>query len=208
MVIERASGQLSLGLVTVIALACAPVLQQGVARAWVDAMTPALAFGLAIGSVLVIAALCALGIAQQVWRRAAPAARLRRFIGHVRDNLFASRVGFAQFASSMLVVATYIGVFLLCARAIGVDRPLPELWVLVPPVLMAMAIPLSVAGWGLREGAAALVWILAGLSASEGVAISLVYGAIVMLSSLPGAAVLIKRTRVPVHQGVGPRVDA
>jgi len=205
--IERASGQLSLALVTLIALGCAPTLRQGLVDTIAGAVTPAAVVVLIAGLALVVAALCGLGIVQPIWARAAPAARLQRFIGHLRDNLFTSKVSLAQFASSVLVVATYVAVFVLCARAIGVERPLTELWVLVPPVLMVMAIPLSVAGWGLREGAAALVWMLAGLSASEGVAISLAYGAIVLVSSLPGAVVLLMR-RSPASTTAGARADA
>ncbi len=63
----------------------------------------------------------------------------------------------------------------------------------MPWVLLAMAIPLSVAGWGIREGAAALVWQAAGLDAAEGVAASVSYGLVVLLSTLPGALVLQRR---------------
>ncbi|MEX2467280.1 MAG: UPF0104 family protein, partial [Gemmatimonadota bacterium] len=68
--------------------------------------------------------------------------------------------------------------------------PFLELAPLVAPVLLAMLIPFSVAGWGLREGAAAAMWVAVGMSASEGVAISVAYGAIVALGTLPGAVVL------------------
>ncbi|NNM34814.1 MAG: UPF0104 family protein, partial [Gemmatimonadetes bacterium] len=51
--------------------------------------------------------------------------------------------------------------------------------------------PISVAGWGLREGAAALLWSAAGLTTAEGVAVSVAYGLIVLLSTLPGLAVLL-----------------
>jgi hypothetical protein len=60
-------------------------------------------------------------------------------------------------------------------------------------VLLAMALPLSMAGWGLREGAAALLWAAAGLDVAQGVAISISYGLVVLLSTLPGAWVLARR---------------
>ena len=63
----------------------------------------------------------------------------------------------------------------------------------VAGVLLAMAIPLSIAGWGVREGAAALVWQAAGLDPAQGVAISISYGVVILLSSLPGALMLLRR---------------
>jgi hypothetical protein len=51
-----------------------------------------------------------------------------------------------------------------------------------------------VAGWGIREGAAALIWHAAGLDVAEGVAISISYGVVVLLSSLPGALMLLPRS--------------
>jgi len=108
-----------------------------------------------------------------------------------RLALFARTVLPLQLLGSLALVASYIVVYFCCARAIGIGRPAAELLPLIPPVLLAMAIPLSVAGWGVREGAAALVWLLAGLPPAEGVAISVVYGVVVLVSSLPGAAVLL-----------------
>jgi hypothetical protein len=67
-------------------------------------------------------------------------------------------------------------------------------------VMLAMALP-SVGGWGLREGAAAWAFGAAGLDAGQGVETAVVYGVIVLVASLPGAAVLMLewfgRTRRP-----------
>ncbi|HEX7746519.1 MAG TPA: UPF0104 family protein, partial [Micromonosporaceae bacterium] len=64
--------------------------------------------------------------------------------------------------------------------------------------LLAMAVPANVAGFGPREGVAAWAFGAAGLTAAQGVATAVVYGALVLISSLPGAAVLVvRRMRVP-----------
>jgi hypothetical protein len=60
-------------------------------------------------------------------------------------------------------------------------------------LLMAMVIPLTVSGWGIRESAAAVLWPVAGLPAEQGVALSVGYGAAVFLVSLPGALALLFR---------------
>jgi hypothetical protein len=53
-----------------------------------------------------------------------------------------------------------------------------------------MTLPLSIGGWGPREGVTAWAFGAAGLGAAGGVATAVVYGVMVFVSSLPGAAVL------------------
>ena len=57
-------------------------------------------------------------------------------------------------------------------------------------VLLAAALP-NVGGWGPREGVTAWAFAAAGLGASLGVATAVVYGVMVFVASLPGAAVLV-----------------
>ena len=54
-----------------------------------------------------------------------------------------------------------------------------------------MLIPVTVAGWGLREGAAAVLWGAVGLAAADGVVVSVAYGLLVLIGSLPGALFLM-----------------
>ena len=67
--------------------------------------------------------------------------------------------------------------------------------------LLAMVPPTNVAGWGPREGVAAWAFDAAGLGAAQGVATAVVYGAMVLVASLPGAVVLVaawlRRARPP-----------
>ena len=104
---------------------------------------------------------------------------------HLTPGAFA-----AQVVSAAVVVATYLTTFVLAARAVGVETPLSILLPLVAPVLMSMLIPVTVAGWGLREGAAAVLWGVAGLTAADGVAVSVAYGLLVLAGSTPGAVFL------------------
>ena len=101
----------------------------------------------------------------------------------------------AQLASAVLVVGTYLATYVAAARAVGVETPLPVLLPLVAPVLMTMLIPVTVAGWGLREGAAAVLWEAVGLTAADGIVVSVAYGLLVLLGSLPGGVVLLLSPR-------------
>jgi uncharacterized membrane protein YbhN (UPF0104 family) len=65
-------------------------------------------------------------------------------------------------------------------------------FILLPLALLALlagALP-NVGGWGPREGVTAWAFAAAGLGASRGVATGVVYGVMVFVATLPGAAVL------------------
>ena len=122
---------------------------------------------------------------------------------HLTPGAFAAQLG-----SAAVVVATYLATFVLAARAVGVETPLPVLLPLVAPVLMSMLIPVTVAGWGLREGAAAVLWGVAGLTAADGVAVSVAYGLLVLAGSAPGAVFLIAGLRRGRFRAGAPRGSA
>lgn len=177
--IERASGQLALLLCAALALACSPAFATNLLAALVRG------WGGAPAAMMIVAGVLALALLAVLIRR--PGARLRQFAHDIGRGLLASRVWPRQAVASLLVVASYVAVFVCCARAIGDQTPVTTLAPLLTLVLMAMAIPVSVAGWGVREGTAALVWIIAGHEPGQGVAISIIYGAVVLVSTLPGA---------------------
>jgi hypothetical protein len=94
--------------------------------------------------------------------------------------------------TSLVAAAGHVGVFLVAAHAAGIHAPLVELMPLALVVLLAAAIPLSIAGWGPREGAAAWVFAGAGLGATEGATVAIVYGVLALVATLPGAFLLTR----------------
>jgi glycosyltransferase 2 family protein len=101
-------------------------------------------------------------------------------------------------AASVVTTAGHTAVFLVAARAAGVRAAPAVLVPLALLVLVAMAIPLSVAGWGVREGASAWLFGAAGLGADAGVTVATAYGTMALVAVLPGAAVLlVDRIRAP-----------
>ena len=135
----------------------------------------------------------AAGVALAV--RARPAgrsrwARLRSAAARdLRDGLLARRAWPAIALASALVVAGHAVTFLIAARTAGATAPPSQLLPLALLVLLAAALP-NVGGWGPREGVTAWAFAAAGLGASLGVATAVVYGVMVFVASLPGAAVL------------------
>jgi uncharacterized membrane protein YbhN (UPF0104 family) len=122
------------------------------------------------------------------WRRALSAVR-----GDVRAGLFTGRTWLGVLAASSGVVLGSLATFLLAARTAGAVAPLLQLVPLTMLALLAMGLPVNVAGWGAREGAAAWAFGAAGLTAAQGVATAVTYGVLVLAASLPGAVVLVAR---------------
>lgn len=92
-----------------------------------------------------------------------------------------------QLFTAILVTVANLAAYAATARALGVDIPIGTLLPLIAPVLLVMMLPISVAGWGVREGAAALLWTATGLDVAQGVAVAVAFGLLFLVAALPGA---------------------
>jgi glycosyltransferase 2 family protein len=193
---ERAAGQVVQAVVTVVVLLVLP--------SPVRPAMPLVAIALVVGAVgVVLLARSRPGGGRSPW------ARLRRAVaGDIRDGLLARRAWPGIALASVLAVAGHAATFLIAARTAGVPAPLSRMLPLVLLVMLAMVLP-SVAGWGPREGVAAWVFGAAGLGAERGVATGVVFGVMVLVASLPGAAFLViarfRRSGPPEHPEPLPR---
>lgn len=96
-----------------------------------------------------------------------------------------------QVLLSLGTVLANLGAFACAALATGVDLPALTALILIPPILFTMLIPITVSGWGLREGAAAALFPVAGFSAEAGLAASVAFGLMFLASSLPGLVIML-----------------
>ncbi len=167
--IERLAGQVAMWMLAALGLALSPLTLGG--PLWVAAC------GLLAG----------LGGAWAVVRVARASGGLA---GLLRRAWLAEGAWRLQAPLSPLIALSYVLVFAICARALGQAWHPGALMTLVPLTLLAMTVPLSLGGWGLREGAAAALWPLIGLAAGEGVAAAALYGLVCLAGALPGAIFL------------------
>lgn len=123
--------------------------------------------------------------------RAAPA--VSRAASYVRQGLSTRRTWIGVVLATAAVLAGHLATFLCAARTAGATAPLSLLAPLTLLALLAMALPVNIAGWGPREGMAAWAFGAAGLTAAQGVATAVAYGVLVLVATLPGAAVLVLR---------------
>jgi len=96
-----------------------------------------------------------------------------------------------QIALSVIIALLTSAGFYASAKATGTTLPLSTLFTLIPLVLTAMLIPLSIGGWGWREGAAAALFPFAGASASAGIATGIAYGAMLLIAALPALILMV-----------------
>ena len=177
-IFERLSAQAVMTTVAVLSLMFLPVTVDGNSRSLVVA-----AGVLAVGIVVVAV----------VWvrRQSAVKSLVGRVIAEVGAAHWSPSALATQLISGSIVVATYLITYLVAARAVEVETPALVLLPLVAPVLMSMLVPVTVAGWGLREAVAAILWGAVGLTAGDGVVVSVAYGLLVLLGSCPGAVLLL-----------------
>jgi uncharacterized membrane protein YbhN (UPF0104 family) len=136
------------------------------------------------------AALVVRGAARRGRSRLARAARA--VAEDLRCGLLAADVWPQLMLASVLVVAGHTATFVIAARVAGSTAPLSELVALLLVVQTATVIPLSLGGWGLREGAAAWAFAAAGLGAATGVTIATLYAVLMLAAVAPGAGLLLR----------------
>lgn len=103
----------------------------------------------------------------------------------VKDRAWAVQTGL-----SLAILATYIAIFLLASTAIGAPLPFVATLTAIPLALLAMLIPAGFGGWGTREAAAMALWPFLGATSADGLAASLLYGALSLAGAAPGILIL------------------
>lgn len=85
------------------------------------------------------------------------------------------------------VIASVAGYFV--ALSLGIGLNILQALTLIPVALIAVLIPISVAGWGVREGVIVFLLGLVGIPESHGLSLSVAYGIITVIAALPGGLI-------------------
>jgi glycosyltransferase 2 family protein len=127
-------------------------------------------------------------------------------------NLFyrlANRLNSLYADKSVLIKHIFIsvGVHLLTVMAIyaialsiDVKLSFQTFLIAIPPVFLLMIVPLSLAGWGIREGAMIGILMLVYEDKTKILAISILYGLLLILSALPGSFFWIKGVKNKINE--------
>lgn len=184
-VLERVSGQVSLWLVVLVGLVVWGA-QSGVRVALI---VLAAAFTAAILVVLFVRIpAIARGRIGKWWSIG---------IAEAREAFVHRGAWITQLGLSLLSVAVLVVMYAACVEAVGATLRLSQLIFIAPTLLALTTLPLSVGGWGVREVASAVLFEVAGLDPSAGVAASAAFGAVNLVAALPGVWFWARREAPP-----------
>jgi glycosyltransferase 2 family protein len=107
------------------------------------------------------------------------------------------------FLISFVIMVVTSFVQLAIARSMGLDIPAVYFFLFNPLIAFVLVVPVSVNGIGLKEAAFVFFFGLVGVAQPAALSISLVFHAIIVVSSLPGGALwLRRRTLAPPEQPI------
>ena len=189
-VIERLAGQVGLLFVFLGSLALVIIFPVGLSLpSWL-----LVAIGLVLAGLILFATfVAALGRRND--------SSLGRFLAEawskLRLTLFAKRVFWLQAILSLSTAFLNVSAFIVSAWAIGAEIDLLASFVVIPIVLLAMLVPLTIGGWGVREALAAGLFPIIASNPTEGLAASVAFGLVFLFASMPGlvSVFMINRSR-------------
>ncbi len=107
-------------------------------------------------------------------------------------KVFTGEVFWRHTILSFFVVASYILIYIISAKSLGISIDYFAFLVFSPLILLSMTLPVSIGGWGVREFTALLISFLLGLSASASISVAIMYGVLNLICSLPGVYFFLK----------------
>jgi uncharacterized protein (TIRG00374 family) len=111
---------------------------------------------------------------------------------HLAMVLATPRQSLVQLLLSVAVHFLSMLAIFLIGRSVELDFSLTTYLVVVPPAILLTLIPLSLAGWGIREGALIGLFTLLGADKVTVLSMSILYGIVLIVASLPGLLVYLK----------------
>lgn len=115
--------------------------------------------------------------------------RISSQLNQVLHNI--SSISFHLIISILIHLFSIINIYLI-GQSVGLDYDLVTMAVVVPPVILLTLIPVSLAGWGIREGAMIGLFGLIGAASVNVLSMSILYGIILIVASLPGLYIFLQ----------------
>jgi uncharacterized protein (TIRG00374 family) len=150
------------------------------------------------GALIAVAALARFGARLTLFASRLPAAAE---VVRIFEDVWCFRKGRAlieQVWTSAIVHLNGIVAFALVGKALGLDISLVDYLVVVPLVFLVALIPISFAGWGLRELGSVSLFGQIGVPPEQATSMSLLFGLMLIVAGIPGIA-LFAATRKPVR---------
>lgn len=115
-------------------------------------------------------------------------------------SVIASRAIFERHSGPKIAVLSFAVHFLTVVtawctvRAISAPADFEQIFFLIPPIVLITMLPISIAGWGVREAAMIVAFGYAGLTQTDGLMVSILFGASYFIVGAIGGLVWILGT--------------
>jgi uncharacterized membrane protein YbhN (UPF0104 family) len=111
------------------------------------------------------------------------------FSRNSRGLMLSKNPGISMTVMSLCIhLLSIISVYLL-SISMGLNIIWTDLLLIIPLVIFFVALPISIAGWGVREGVMVLGLGYLGVASEEALALSIVFGLSTLIISIPGSAI-------------------
>ena len=139
--------------------------------------------------------------------------RLSRFLFEIaaaaRAALLARARGLGIALASLVIHLLTVAAAWSLARAIAVSPNTLSMLILIPPVMLISMIPISIGGWGIREGAMVVAFGYAGIEPSQAITVSVLLGGCTLATGILGGAIWIAERNPALRASPAPaRADA
>jgi len=141
-----------------------------------------------IGLVSSALVLAIAGPLSRLFRESSAAGFVIKTILDTRRLLLGRQSGARLLVLYLVVHGCSIVALWILARGEDVGLGLVDAVAIVPLVLMVMTVPISITGWGVREGFVLALLSAAGIPSEKALLLSLSFGVALLLAALPGAA--------------------
>ena len=148
-------------------------------------------WGIALTVLLVTSGLASI-LFMDFFTRALPGWRVMRGLTTLASDarqLLLSRMGLGLSLLSVVIHVVSIVAVGILSWALSIEVAWLALAVIVPITTLLVTVPVSIAGWGIREGVMLVGLGYAGIGPEQALALSILYGLSLLAVSLPGGAI-------------------
>ena len=114
-----------------------------------------------------------------------------------RTMLFSANSGPQIVVLSLLIQFMTVLIAWSLARAVAAQFEFVQAFLLILPVMLIATVPISIAGWGVRESALVLAFSYAGLAEVDGLIVSVLLGGVMLAVGVIGGIVWLASSEKP-----------
>lgn len=142
--------------------------------------------GIVLISIALLFSLAWLGDEARLTNASGFTALLRNYARRVLDRLLTLRAIFSFLGLSFVISLLNCLAYYAIAKVLGIPLDLADALILTPPAFFLSMLPISISGWGIREGATVMMLGIAGMASADALCISIFFGLSLLVISLPG----------------------